>query len=146
MFKTYVRLLKFAQPISKYAIPYFIYSALYAVFNTFTYVAAIPVIQSMFDPDFAWTPVDEFPEVSFNSEFMTAAASWMYSKLFTEFHPIRMLAMLAVIIVIINFLSNLFRYLGAWTIENMRTRSLQRIRNDLFSQVIGMYVGFFSEQ
>ena len=146
MFKTYVRLLKFAQPISKYAIPYFIYSALYAVFNTFTYVAAIPVIQSMFDPDFAWTPVDEFPEVSFNSEFMTAAASWMYSKLFTEFHPIRMLAMLAVIIVIINFLSNLFRYLGAWTIENMRTRTLQRIRNDLFSHVIGMNVGFFSEQ
>ncbi|MEE1098589.1 MAG: ABC transporter ATP-binding protein, partial [Alistipes sp.] len=75
-----------------------------------------------------------------------AAASWMYSKLFTEFHPIRMLAMLAVIIVIINFLSNLFRYLGAWTIENMRTRTLQRIRNDLFSHVIGMNVGFFSEQ
>lgn len=146
MFKTYLRLLKFAQPISKYAIPYFIYSALYAVFNTFTYVAAIPVIQSMFDPSFAWKPVDEFPELAFNSEFMSATASWIYSKLFVEFDPIRMLAMLAVIIIIINFLSNLFRYLGSWTIENMRTRTLQRIRNDLFSHVIGMNVGFFSEQ
>lgn len=146
MLKTYLRLLTFARPISKYAIPYFFYSLLYAVFNTFTYVAAIPIIQSMFEPDFAWKPVEEFPEVAFNSEFMTAAMSWLYSQLFTEFHPMRMLAMLACLVVVINFLSNLFRYLGSWTIENMRTRTLERLRNDLFNHVIGMNVGFFSEQ
>ncbi len=146
MLKTYLRLMGFASPISRYAIPYVIYSVLYAIFNTFTYVAAIPIIQSMFDPSFAWKPVDHFPKISFDSEFMTEAVSYLYSQLFTEFHPIRMLALLAVLIIIINFLSNLFRYLGAWTIENMRTRTLQRIRNDLFSHVIGLNVGFFSEQ
>ncbi len=77
---------------------------------------------------------------------MTQAVSYLYSRIFEEFHPIYMLAMLACIIIVINFLSNLFRYLGAWTIENMRTRTLQRLRNDLFSHVIGMNVGFFSEQ
>lgn len=146
MIKTYLRLMGFASPISRYAIPYLIYSALYAVFNTFTYVAAIPIIQSMFDPSFAWKPVESFPKVSFDSEFMTEAVSYIYSQIFSEFHPIRMLALLAVLIILINFLSNLFRYLGAWTIENMRTRTLQRIRNDLFSHVIDLNVGFFSEQ
>lgn len=146
MFKTYVRLLGFARPIGRYAVPYFIYSVLYAIFNTFTYVAAIPVIQSMFDPDFTWTPVDTFPEISLSQDFMTAAASWLYSRLFTTFDPIYMLAMLACIIITINFLSNLFRYLGAWTIENMRTRTLERLRNELFSHVIDMHVGYFSEQ
>jgi len=146
MFKTYVRLLGFARPIGRYAVPYFIYSVLYAIFNTFTYVAAIPVIQSMFDPDFTWTPVDTFPEISLSQDFMTAAASWLYSRLFTTFDPIYMLAMLACIIITINFLSNLFRYLGAWTIENMRTRTLERLRNELFSHVIDMNVGYFSEQ
>ena len=91
-------------------------------------------------------PVDEFPRLALNSEFMTQAVSYLYSRIFEEFHPIYMLAMLACIIIVINFLSNLFRYLGAWTIENMRTRTLQRLRNDLFSHVIGMNVGFFSEQ
>lgn len=146
MFKTYMRLMGFARPIGRYMIPYFVCSVLYAVFNTFTYVAAIPIIQSMFDPEFAWTPVDEFPRLALNSEFMTQAVSYLYSRIFEEFHPIYMLAMLACIIIVINFLSNLFRYLGAWTIENMRTRTLQRLRNDLFSHVIGMNVGFFSEQ
>ena len=51
-----MRLMGFAKPIGRYMIPYFICSVLYAVFNTFTYVAAIPIIQSMFDPSFAWTP------------------------------------------------------------------------------------------
>ncbi len=146
MLKTYMRLLGFARPLGRYVVPYFIYSVLYAIFNTFTYVAAIPVIQSMFDPDFAWKPVAEFPKFSLSNDFMTGAVSWLYSHLFDDFDPIRMLAMLASIIIAINFLSNLFRYLGAWTIENMRTRTLQRLRNDLFGHVIDMNVGFFSEQ
>ncbi len=146
MFKTYLRLLGFAKPLSRYAVPYFIYSLLYAIFNTFTYVAAIPIIQSMFDPDFAWQPVEHFPKPAFTTQFMTEAVSWVYSQMFAEFEPIRMLAMLAVLIICINFLSNLFRYLGAWTIENLRVNTLQRLRNDLFCHTIGMNVGFFSEQ
>ena len=34
MFKTYMRLLGFVSPISKYAVPYFFYALLYALFNT----------------------------------------------------------------------------------------------------------------
>ncbi len=146
MFKTYMRLLGFARPISRYAIPYFIYSLLYALFNTCTYVAAIPVLQSMFDPNFAWQPVDKFPAFALNAEFMTQAICYLYSLIFDDFEHMRMLGMLATLVILINFLSNLFRYLGSWTIENMRTRTLQRIRNELFSHVIGMNVGFFSEQ
>ncbi len=146
MFKTYMRLMGFAKPIGRYMIPYFICSVLYAVFNTFTYVAAIPIIQSMFDPSFAWTPVDEFPRLALNSEFMTQAVSYLYSRIFEEFHPIYMLAMLACIIIVINFLSNLFRYLGAWTVEKLRTTTLQRIRNDMFTRVVDMHAAYFSDQ
>ena len=34
MFKIYMRLLGFARPIRKYAIPYFFYSLFYALFNS----------------------------------------------------------------------------------------------------------------
>ena len=41
MFKTYMRLLGFVSPISKYAVPYFFYALLYALFNRlFGYTAA----------------------------------------------------------------------------------------------------------
>lgn len=146
MFKVYLRLLEFARPWGRFAVPYFFCSVLYAVFNTFTYVAAIPIIQSMFDPEFAWQPVEKFPPVEFNSEFMTQAISYIYSQIFDEFSPMRMLAMLATLIVLISFLSNLFRYLGAWIIEKLRATTLQKIRNDLFTNTMDLHLGYFSEQ
>ena len=54
--------------------------------------------------------------------------------------------MLAVVTIFVSLLSNLFRYLGSWTVENMRTRTLQRMRNEMFSKVVDMHVGFFSDQ
>ena len=38
MFKIYMRLLGFARPIRKYAIPYFFYSLFYALFNSLTFL------------------------------------------------------------------------------------------------------------
>ena len=54
MFKTYLRLLGFARPIEKYAIPYFFYSLLYAVFNSLTFVLIVPIMNTMFDPDYTF--------------------------------------------------------------------------------------------
>ena len=36
--------------------------------------------------------------------------------------------------------------MSAWTVENMRVRSLQRMRNDLFNKIMGMNAGYFSDQ
>ena len=49
MFKTYMRLLGFARPIKKYAIPYFFYSLFYALFNSLTFMLIIPILNTMFD-------------------------------------------------------------------------------------------------
>ena len=52
MFKTYLRLLGFAKPIEKYAIPYFFYDAFYALFNTINFVLIIPILTTLFDPEY----------------------------------------------------------------------------------------------
>ena len=49
MFKTYMRLLGFVSPISKYAVPYFFYALLYALFNTLTYAMILPIMNTLFD-------------------------------------------------------------------------------------------------
>ena len=57
-----------------------------------------------------------------------------------------MLLLLACGTIVMNLLSNFFRYMSAWTVENMRVRSLQRMRNDLFNKIMGMNAGYFSDQ
>mgnify|MGYP002535722640 CR=1 FL=1 len=146
MFKTYMRLLGFARPIKKYAIPYGIYSLLYALFNSLTFMLIIPILNTMFDDGFSPEYVEKLPPVELNQEYLTTLFNYTYSHLFDTYDHQNVLLLLAAVAIIISFLSNLFRYLGSWTIENMRTRTLQKMRNEMFSRVMDMNVGYFSDQ
>ena len=147
MFKTYMRLIGFARPVKKYAIPYFFYSLFYAVFNSLTFVLIIPILNTMFDTAAPMTIPDHMPALEFNQESLANMFYYVYSLVFDPYYDrSKVLMLLAVITIIISFLSNLFRYLGAWTMENMRTRTLQRMRNEMFAHVTDMHAGYFSDQ
>ena len=146
MFKIYMRLLGFARPIRKYAIPYFFYSLFYALFNSLTFLLIMPILKTMFDADYTFVYVEKLPPLAFNQEYLTALFNFTYSHLFNEYNPENVLLLLAIVTIFVSLLSNLFRYMGAWTVENMRTRTLQRMRNEMFSKVVDMNVGYFSDQ
>ena len=146
MFKIYMRLLGFARPIRKYAIPYFFYSLFYALFKSLTVLLIMPILKTMFDADYTFVYVEKLPPLAFNQEYLTALFNFTYSHLFNEYNPENVLLLLAIVTIFVSLLSNLFRYMGAWTVENMRTRTLQRMRNEMFSKVVDMNVGYFSDQ
>ena len=146
MFKIYMRLLGFARPIRKYAIPYFFYSLFYALFNSLTFLLIMPILKTMFDADYTFVYVEKLPPLAFNQEYLTALFNFTYSHLFNEYNPENVLLLLAIVTIFVSLLSNLFRYMGAWTVKNMRTRTLQRMRNEMFSKVVDMNVGYFSDQ
>ena len=146
MFKTYMRLLGFARPIKKYAIPYFFYSLFYALFNSLTFMLIIPILNTMFDANYSFEYVEKLPPVELNKEYLATLFNFTYSHIFQEYSTQNVLMLLAIVAICISLLSNLFRYLGAWTMENMRTRTLQRMRNEMFSRVMDMNVGYFSDQ
>lgn len=57
-----------------------------------------------------------------------------------------MLTMLAIIIATSALLSNTFRYLGQRTVENMKIRALQRLRNQTYNNVMRLNVGYFTNE
>ncbi len=147
MFKTYIKLLGFARPLKKYAIPYFFYAILYAIFNTFNYAMIIPILSAMFRANFNFQPVYEFPELELSSQTFYSIIDYFYTLCFGEiFSQSKMLIMLAVVTVVMALLSNLFRYLCAWTIENLRTRTVQNIRNKMFDHAMDLNIGYYSDQ
>lgn len=146
MFKTYMRLMGFARPIKKYAIPYFFYSLLYAVFNSLTFMLIAPILNTMFKPEFTPRTVDTLPPFELSGDYLETLFNFVYSHLFDTYDRQNVLLLLAAVTIVISFLSNLFRYLGSWTAENMRARTLQRMRNEMFSRVMDQSAGYFSEQ
>lgn len=149
MFKTYFRLLGFAKPLSRYTIPYFVFAALHALFNTFNYAMIIPILNAMFNADggFVFTPVYTLPEISINEEGLNTVISYIYTHVFgEEFVQMKFLAMLGGVLVCMNLFSNVFRYAAAMTVEGLRINTLRRMRNEMFSRVANMNVGYFSNQ
>ena len=147
MMKTYMRLLGFARPLSRYTVPYFFYSVLHAVFNTFTYTMIIPIVGTLFSEGYTFAPVYEFPHIELNTECLNSVINYIYTAIFGEEYKItHLLALLSAILIASNMLSNLFRYLGAMTVETLRTRTLQSMRNQMFERTMSMNVGYFSDQ
>ena len=149
MLKTYFRLLGFAKPLSRYTIPYFFFAALHAVFNTFNYAMIIPILNAMFNSEggFHFEPVYALPAIEFNEAGFNVMLSWIYTMFFgIDFQVVKFLAMLGGVTIMMNLLSNLFRYASAMTVESLRINTVRRMRNEMFAKVMSMNVGFFSEQ
>ena len=139
----------FAKPLSRYTIPYFFFAALHAVFNTFNYAMIIPILNAMFESDggFNFVPTYSFPPIELNADGFNAILCYLYTiSLGENFSQIYFLALLGIVTVMMNLLSNTFRYAAAMTVERMRVKSVQRMRDAMFSRVVDMNVGYFSEQ
>ena len=149
MFKTYLRLLNFAKPLSRYTVPYFFFAAFHALFNTFNYAMIIPILNAMFESDggFGFQPLYEFPGVEFSEAGFTAILSYLYTCVFgASFSAVRFLALLGVVTIMMNFLSNAVRYAAAMTVERLRVNTIQRMRDEMYSHIINLNVGFFAGQ
>lgn len=147
LLKTYWRLLGFARPLSRYTVPYFFYSVLHAVFNTFTYTMIMPIVSSLFSDGYTFEPTYSMPKIRLSGECLNEVLSYAYTAVFGERVNITyLLTLLSVILIVSNLLSNMFRYMGAMTVETMRMRTLEKMRNEMFAHTMSMNVGYFSDQ
>lgn len=145
--KTYWRLLGFAKPIEKYAIPYFFCTLLYAFFNVFTFVLIMPVVNALFSPKGLLQQVTQMPKFTLDTDYLNELLNYLLYRMFgTSYETMDVLVVLAVIVVIASLLSNLFRYFGQRIMENMRVRTLFRLRDEVYEHVLGMNLGFFSNE
>ena len=143
--KTYWRLLAFARPLSKYAIPYFFYTLFYALFNTCNFVMIIPLLRTLFDSGAMLEAVTSAPHFRLSVDYLTDLLNYLlYSIYGADYDTMNILILLAAFVTISALLSNTFRYLGQRTVENLRINTLQTIRNQVFDNVMGLNLSFFS--
>lgn len=143
--KTYWRLLAFARPLGRYAIPYFFYTLFYALFNTCNFVMIIPLLRTLFDQSAMLEVVTTAPKFNVSVDYLTELLNyWLYRLYGTNYDTMNILIFLAAFITLSALLSNVFRYLGQRTVENLRINSLQTMRNQVFDNVMGLNLSYFS--
>lgn len=143
--KTYFRLLSFAKPIEKFAIPYIVFTLLYVVFSSLIYPLLIPLMNTLFIPEtckpvaVATVQQPGFMDITgwfklYMNEFIKSEGPWGALKYICS------------IIIITMVIGNTFRYLGARTMENLRLHTLLNLRRRVFDNVMDMHLGYFNNQ
>ncbi|MBD3747968.1 MAG: ABC transporter ATP-binding protein [Sphingobacteriales bacterium] len=146
--KTYFRLLSFAKPIGKFAVPYFIFTLLYALFNTLVFSLLIPVMQVLFDQTNAAKNTIQLTKPVFNGDPVYFKDLFNYElQHFVILNGAKgALVFVAISVVLCVFFSNLFRYISQRIMENLRIYTLHNLRKSLFESVTQLHLNFFNSE
>ncbi|MEB2785639.1 ABC transporter ATP-binding protein [Algoriphagus persicinus] len=136
----YWRLLSFARPIEKYAIPYVLFTILAVLFNTLNLALLAPLLSTLFKEEMAavvkpesWVDIMDY-------------FSYYVHQIQREWGPFEALKWVCLFIFFSVLLSNTFRYISQRVIENLRIYTLLNLRKTVFNQVMNLHVGYFNEQ
>lgn len=138
---TYFRLLSFAKPIEKYAIPYLIMTLLAVVFNTLNLALLAPLLNTLFKE--GGSVAVEKPESI--TDIMGQFDYYTY-YIHHEFGAFRALQVVCLVIVLSVLLSNFFRYFSQRVMENLRIHTLLNLRKRVFDNVMDLQVEYFNNQ
>lgn len=140
--KTYFRLLSFAKPIEKYAIPYILCTLITVFFSTLNLALLAPLLKTLFESgDLAETVIrpDKWTDILGWFNYYAQQANMTYGTFGA-------LQRVCVVIVFSVLMSNLFRYIAQRVMENLRIHTLLNLRRTVFNNVMDMHVGYFTNQ
>lgn len=142
--KIYLRLLSFAKPIEKFAIPYVLATILAVIFGTLNLTLLVPLFETLMSKTAQGS----------SSITDTATSAFDITAQFKDFvnHSIATngqmttLTYVCVVIVLSVLISNIFRYLSQRYMEDLRVHTLLNLRRSVFNNVMKLHVGYFNNE
>lgn len=146
--KVYFRLLAFAKPIEKFAIPYVIFTLLNIVFGLVNFTILIPVVDLLFSASTHQEVhvVTKMPEFSLKTSFFTETFYYYMHQIVIHYGKLGALGFVSLVLFASVFLANLFRYFSQIILEDLRIHTLLNLRKTVFNSVMNLHLGYFSNE
>jgi ATP-binding cassette, subfamily B, bacterial MsbA len=90
--------------------------------------------------------ISKAPILSFSASGLTDYLKYILGNLIREHNKLYALGAICVIIMVSIFLKNIFLYLSYRILAPMRNHVMTRLRADLYSKILELPIGFFTEQ
>lgn len=148
--KDYFRLLAYARPIEKFAIPYVITTLLYILFNTLNLALLAPLLDTLFNKNAtgAIAMPTTTPDAVKQPQWWDIMS--MVNKIpnyyIHNYGQHEALKFVCIVIVISVLLSNIFKYFSSRTMEDLRIHTLLSLRKSVFNNVMNLHLGYFNSQ
>jgi subfamily B ATP-binding cassette protein MsbA len=137
--------------ILRYAIPYWGYASLNIIFNILAVLFSlgsfglfVPVLDMLFQK--TTIPASARPLDLLNFESIKENFYFFFGQIIQEHGEKAMLVYIALAIIALYFLKNLFRYLAMYFLANVRNGVVKDLRNDLYRKVLILPLAYYSEK
>ncbi len=146
--KIYFRLLSFAKPIEKFAIPYIIATMLSILFGTLNLALLSPLFETLLKTNNTETTTNVMTKVSKETSSFDILGKFrqLVNESINNVGAEKTLAYVCVIIVCSVLFSNLFKYFSQRTMEDLRVHTLLNLRKSVFNNVMNLHVGYFNNE
>ncbi len=142
--KTYFRLLSFAKPIEKFAIPYVVATLLSIIFGTLNLTLLVPLFETLISK--GGSSVAALADTATSSFDITARFKDLVNHSIATSGQSTTLSYVCIVIIISVLFSNLFRYLSQRYMEDLRVHTLLNFRKTVFNNVMDLHVGYFNNE
>lgn len=143
--ETFKRLLAYAKPYGRYWVPYLSLSIFSVIFGLINYAMIDPLLTVLFDPD----SVEKYyalPHFELSVEYFNQVFRFYLTKIMMMNGVLRGLFFVCFILLMASLLSNVTRYLSQRILVSMKTTIMKNIRQDLFSKISKLHIGYFHNQ
>jgi subfamily B ATP-binding cassette protein MsbA len=144
--KTYFRLLSFAKPIEKFAIPYILSTIFTVIFSTLNLALLAPLLQTLFSGKQGMGAAQVVTLNKPKNFDVMGDFRYYVNYMIVHYGPWGALQFVCGAIVISALLGNLFRYLSQRTMENLRVHTLLNFRRSVFNNVMNLHLSYFSNE
>lgn len=141
--KRFSTILKYLSDQKGHIALYFLFNLLSILFSLVSLTMLVPFLQLLFGKE---KMVSQMPHVTFNASSVLDYIKYILGILIRDHGPAYALAAICIIIIFSIFFKNLFLYLSLRILGPMRNRVLNRLRSDLYSKILDLPLGFFTEQ
>lgn len=144
--KVYFRLLYYARPIAKFAIPFFIFTVLSTMFSLLTFTLLIPILDILFKDQPASELIATMPEFHLGFDYLKDIFYYLLHSIIKDHGKMGALQFVCVVFLASTLLYNLFRYLAQRMMEDLRIHTLLNLRKAVFDKVMNLHLGYFSNE
>ena len=141
--KSFFKILRYAGPYWGYALLNVVFNILSVLFSLVSFALFIPVLQMLFHqmaiPRTAPLLRLEINAIKDNFYFYTG-------QLLEKYGNEKMLIYIGLVIIILYFLKNLFRYLAMYFLAVVRNGVVKDLRNDLYLKILILPLSYFNEK
>ena len=146
--KEFIKVLRrFVPPYKKYLVLTVVFNILSAVLNIFSFMAIIPILQILFRTDGAAAATHLMAWGSASAkEVLQNNADYYVCRLIEAIGPTTTLLVIGLFLALMTLLKTGAYFLSSAVVIPMRTGVVRDIRNQLYTKITQLPLGFFSEE